>query len=131
LNSRKGYPAGDQVLLLVTQVLKDPRHNFEFAARLGDDRFAVVVADVPPAQLEALGLELKHAIRAKCEAPSLELDEPILVSVGSAAFPSQARTPEELLLLSYERAYLEKISRAGITIQLSEGHIGSAHRIAV
>jgi diguanylate cyclase (GGDEF)-like protein len=131
LNSRKGYAAGDQVLLLITQVLKDPRRNFEFVARLGDDRFAAVVADVPPAQLESLALELKQAVRAKCELPSLGFDEPILVSVGTAAFPSQATTPEELLLLSYQRAYLEKISRAGITIQLAEGHIGSAHRIAV
>ena len=131
LNSRTGYAAGDQVLLLITQVLKDPRRNFEFVARLGDDRFAAVVADVPPAQLESLALELKQAVRAKCELPSLGFDEPIVVSVGTAAFPSQATTPEELLLLSYQRAYLEKISRAGITIQLAEGHIGSAHRIAV
>ncbi len=131
INSRKGYPAGDQLLLLITQILKAPQQNFEFVARLGDDRFVAVLADVPATELESLAQQLKQTIRAKCDLPSLGFDEPISVSVGAASLSAGAETPEELRLQSYQRAYLEKISRAGITIQLAEGgRIGSASRIA-
>jgi hypothetical protein len=86
---------------------------------------------VPAVELESLAQHLKQTIRVKCDLPSLGFDEPVSVSVGAASLSADANTPEELLLPCYQRAYLQKISRAGITIQLAEGgRSGSASRIA-
>jgi diguanylate cyclase (GGDEF)-like protein len=105
INDQRGHPVGDQVLANVGLVLRSVLRSRDFAGRNGGEEFAVILpdTDIPAA------MEIAERIRAAVAEISLPgSDVSVTASVGAAAFPGHASTPDRLERLADAALYLAK-----------------------
>lgn len=117
INDRYGHPDGDRAIAKVGEVVAEVVRESDIPCRVGGDEFAVILP----------GTSLDGAVRVRgrlvdwLRERSEELDEPPRwwpsVSVGSAAFPAEASSPEDLYRLADERMYEEKGQGRGRRMQ--------------
>lgn len=137
-NDRFGHPVGDLVLGEVGGVLRTQlRRDVDFAARYGGEEFVVLLPNTPRDGAEAVGNRLvrefaRLAARGDADLPPLQTagartvgerirrsiadtDLPgiddgvhVTVSVGVAAFPGSACSPDELVTNADKALYLAK-----------------------
>jgi diguanylate cyclase (GGDEF)-like protein len=115
-NDRHGHQLGDRVLVAAAQVLTEElRRQVDFAARYGGEEFAVLLPNTPEAgaALVAERLVRHFAVLDACLGPDPGSDDvpgTITVSIGVAAFPSAADSPDELVRNADKALYLAKRS---------------------
>lgn len=109
VNDQYGHLTGNRLLQLVAQGLRENCREYDFVARMGGDEFVMVL---PGVTTEAVGHRLQR-MRAYVERVGLELCGTLCVSVsgGSAFFPADGRTAEELLAKADKHMYDEKYQR--------------------
>lgn len=119
-NDARGHAAGDALLRAVAQTLRAAlRSESDLAARNGGDEFCLVFADCEKSE----GVRRAEALRAAVAALG-----PISASIGVAAFPSDARTPGELLQRADEAMYHGKRSGRDAVAYFNLG--GAATRLS-
>jgi diguanylate cyclase (GGDEF)-like protein/putative nucleotidyltransferase with HDIG domain len=114
VNARLGYAAGDQLLLTFSRAIHDCFEDWQFLGRLGEDHFVGVFYGMTPERLSSFIRRLKTTVRDELQ---VAMEASVSVSVGSATFPTEVSSAEALLVLSNQRSFLEKISRATIDPQ--------------
>src|ERR1019366_7642181 len=95
VNDTLGHDAGDKLLLLAAQRMRESARSADVVARLGGDEFAVILENVDLAGAEQTCGRLLDSIRAP-----FAIDGEIVrigVSIGVAIYPADASTPEQLL----------------------------------
>jgi diguanylate cyclase (GGDEF)-like protein len=95
-NTIYGHTGGDRVLCATARAVTAAAREGDLVARLGGDEFAVACPGMTDAGLEELGERVLAALRgadAELEMPDFELT----ASVGSALFPRDAASPEQLI----------------------------------
>ena len=97
-------------------MLEDELRDFDFLARLGDDRFVALATGLGPSRLQLAVRHLESTARLRFDQISLGLDSPLSISVGGACFPEEAGSAETLLLTAYQRLYQEKLTRGPTTL---------------
>ncbi|MGZ8347277.1 MAG: EAL domain-containing protein [Allosphingosinicella sp.] len=112
VNDERGHDAGDAVLRVFGQRLRDAVRPTDTVARLGGDEFAVILrhlrepdemATILPPVLEALHEPFTYLGRSlDCRA-----------SVGAALYPDQGLSPDELMKNADLALYAAKLSRRG------------------
>lgn len=85
INHGYGHDAGDKVLKLVAKLLKDCFRASDYPARIGGDRFAVVMDEMSPERQEAVCQKVRN-INRRLAHPGGGLP-PVSVSVGGAFSP--------------------------------------------
>jgi len=123
VNDTFGHPAGDALLKQVAQRLGNATRETDTVARLGGDEFTVILEDVDNGLSNA---SRPDAVNVRCEAlvqkvrgliedtpfqlPTREGDRPaaLQVAIGTAIFPDDADTAEELYVVSDESMYRDK-----------------------
>jgi diguanylate cyclase (GGDEF)-like protein/putative nucleotidyltransferase with HDIG domain len=116
VNSRLGYSSGDRLLLSFSRAIHDCFENGQLLGRLGDDQFVGVLYGVSPERLNSFVKKLKMTVREEAHG-SGSFQASISISVGTAMFPMEVSSFEALLVLSNQRSFLEKISRATLEPQ--------------
>jgi diguanylate cyclase len=96
INDSLGHPAGDALLNAIAQRLSGAIRQFDTAARLGGDRFAVVVTQV---QTPADAMRVAHKVMLALQRPVRiqDMDVHPSASIGIACFPADGSTSEALL----------------------------------
>ena len=69
VNDTLGHPAGDRLLVAVSDVLRARTRRTDTIARLGADEFAVLLRDADERDAEILARDLIQAIRAHARIP--------------------------------------------------------------
>lgn len=97
-NDRNGHPAGDRLLRLFAQTLKNSCRETDFIARYGGEEFVILATETSESQ----GLTFAERLRTKLEETAFEFGEfqplgKISASIGVAAFPEAAAEPQALL----------------------------------
>ncbi len=95
VNDTLGHDAGDKLLLLAAQRMRESARSADVVARLGGDEFAIILENVDLAGAEQTCGRLLDSIRAP-----FAIDGEIVrigVSIGVAIYPADASTPEQLL----------------------------------
>jgi diguanylate cyclase len=96
INDSLGHSAGDRVLREVAARLRRSVRQSDIVARLGGDEFVVVVEDFQAgANLEVVARKIVDVVAQPFRLEDLEL--PMSVSVGVAAFPQDGNNIETLL----------------------------------
>jgi diguanylate cyclase (GGDEF)-like protein len=96
INDRYGHQAGDEVLRLFSDVLRENVRDFDLPVRYGGEEFAVLLPETGLDGAERLARRLQAALLL-LRLPQVGGDEPpVTASFGVAAFPA-ARSADELL----------------------------------
>ncbi len=113
INLRHGMAAGDAVLAEAGARLRAASRPGDLALALGDDRFAVILAPVPRARFEALGV-IAERLQAAFARPMTVAGATLRVSV-SVGLCLSCRAPEDSAEAMFEaaEAALAEAQRAG------------------
>ncbi|MFI5958870.1 diguanylate cyclase [Cryptosporangium sp. NPDC051539] len=108
VNDKYGHQAGDVVLKEIAQRLTKSVRLGDVVARYGGEEFAAIVTATNAEQLQAVAERVRQSI---CGTPVALQDGSglqVTVSIGVAASPDNARTPEQLTLAADESLYRAK-----------------------
>jgi len=107
INDRFGHPVGDQALANVGTALRSVLRDSDFAGRNGGEEFAVMLPGTDLAGAVITAEKIRTAI-AGIVLPGLDIG--VTASVGVAAYPDHATSPEQLERLADSALYLAKRS---------------------
>jgi diguanylate cyclase (GGDEF)-like protein/putative nucleotidyltransferase with HDIG domain len=111
INDTYGHEAGDRALRAVGAVLRSTVRQNDLCARFAGDEFVVIMWDCSPEHEARRMLELQSAIAAHPFEPRPGVRVCLSISAGTARFPVDGSTFEELLVVADERMYHDKAGR--------------------
>ena len=107
-NDSFGHMAGDIVLKTIAQILEGHfGHPGELVCRYGGEEFCVLLPDCPKPK----AVQLANELRKKIEAREIILRREkthVMVSVGVASFPKDAKSKDDLIFKADEALYKAK-----------------------
>lgn len=106
INDTHGHGAGDHVLKVVAQRLRNQLRRIDVACRLGGDEFALIVEGFAPIQLERIANKVLKLVGEDVDWS----EEPLQVSgsLGYVTFPEPARNVGDMLSLADAAMYAAK-----------------------
>ena len=106
INDRYGHLAGDKVLKLFANLLRDACREYDYAARMGGDEFVIIAPNMSPGSVNERALLLsalaQQAGREVCGKNLLSL------SLGAAFYPQDGSDTEQLLAEADRKMYAAK-----------------------
>ncbi len=90
INDRHGHLVGSHAICRLGKVLRSHSRAIDTAARYGGDEFALVLPEAGAHAAQRVAERIRERLSADGENP------PVTVSVGTAVFPQDGRTVEEL-----------------------------------
>jgi diguanylate cyclase (GGDEF)-like protein len=115
VNDTEGHLAGDRLLKQVALLLRESARTHDVVGRIGGDELAVLLVEQSAEGAAAMSERVRAEIPAHRAALGLKSDWD--VTIGAAAFPSDADTVEQLLEIAdrrlYEQRGIELAARAG------------------
>ena len=102
INDRQGHLAGNRALKRLAEVMQGQCRATDLAARYGGDEFAVVLIDSDQHMAEHVARRIEMRVRDDQEEP------PISVSIGTAVYPGDGRTAQDLLETADQQLYGRK-----------------------
>jgi len=90
INDRHGHLVGSHAICRLGKVLRSHSRAIDTAARYGGDEFALVLPEAGSHAAQRVAERIRERLSADGENP------PVTVSVGTAVFPQDGRTVEEL-----------------------------------
>jgi diguanylate cyclase (GGDEF)-like protein/PAS domain S-box-containing protein len=112
INDKLGHEAGDQLLIMLAERLRDNLRESDTIARLGGDEFALVLCGLQ--SLEEYKLTLDRLL-AEIEAPFIINGETLKISasIGYTFYPSDNNPPDILLRHADQAMYEAKANGGG------------------
>jgi len=104
INDQLGHQAGDQVLVMIADTLRECAAKGEIVARWGGDEFVLLCPYGISRNRESLALTVRKAL----EQLSLRIGIRVSASVGTAVFPEDGTNLMELLQTADKRMYADK-----------------------
>ena len=108
INDTQGHAAGDETLRRVAAALS---LEGAIVGRIGGDEFMMILPGARELQVEAYTALVDW--RLQPGTGSEGKDHPVRFSAGFSFYPSESRSPRQLLKNADQRMYEEKLSRAG------------------
>jgi diguanylate cyclase len=108
VNDTHGHEAGDAVLRIVADRLRQAAGGPDAVFRLGGDEFTILLAAPQAAEVAArVSTALKEAVAGPLQLPR-RTEFRIGISVGAAIFPEDGHTPRQLMRIADMRMYRDK-----------------------
>jgi diguanylate cyclase (GGDEF)-like protein len=102
-NDAFGHPAGDEVLQMIAEIMRDSTRKVDCCARYGGEEFVIVLPDTAIAD----ALDTAEHIRARVAAKKFN-GRKITLSIGVASFPEDADDAEAIIAIADEALYQAK-----------------------
>ena len=113
VNDTHGHLLGSKLLFEVAEVIRGRLRKSDFGVRYGGDEFVVLLPQTPKKKAAEVARRLRRAINDRRFLGEQELK--LTASFGVAAFPSDAKTKEDLLRLADNAMYgIKNTTRDGI-----------------
>ncbi|ACB85878.1 sensor domain-containing diguanylate cyclase [Natranaerobius thermophilus] len=106
-NDRFGHPAGDEVLEIISKLLKDNIRDRDIACRYGGEEFSVLLLGARGIEAEKIAERIRSAI-ANYPFPGDEKTPKVklTVSIGGAEYPQDGTSSMDLMRKSDQALYL-------------------------
>jgi diguanylate cyclase (GGDEF)-like protein len=102
-NDAFGHPAGDEVLQMIAEIMRDSTRKTDCCARYGGEEFVIVLPDTAIAD----ALDTAEHIRARVAAKKFN-GRKMTLSIGVASFPEDADDAEAIIAVADEALYQAK-----------------------
>ncbi len=106
INDRYGHLAGDKVLKIFANLMRETCRDSDYMARMGGDEFVIIAPNMPPESVAERAMMLsamaQKAGRAVCGKDFLSL------SLGAAFYPQDGQESEQLLAEADRKMYTAK-----------------------
>ncbi len=119
VNDTFGHKAGDALLQEVGKIIKAELRDYDFLARYGGDEFVAIVPETDSSDVIELGARIETAVEAYASMSNVAAVS-VGVSVGSACYPAQGETFEELLIAADKAMYRTKAFHKQRLVRLEE-----------
>lgn len=107
VNDNYGHSVGDQLLIAIGDRLLNQTRQYDTVARVGGDEFIVLTpGNMRRAEKETFVSRLAERVNKDFEFSGTFID--VNASIGSASFPKDATTVEDLLRIADGRMYAQK-----------------------
>lgn len=108
-NDTHGHPAGNVVLTIIAELLKNNIRNVDVAARYGGEEFSLILAESE----KSVAANIAHKIKKLVEDYPFQYQETqpnknLTISMGVATFPDDGFDPDELVKCADQRLYRAK-----------------------
>lgn len=110
INDTYGHAVGDSVLRQLAQCLQQFTRSCDACARHGGDEFLLVLPGCDALSAERKGRELQAVVAAMRPLRVPNFNQPLSISVGTAAYPGDAESLDRLLEIADDRMYRNKCS---------------------
>jgi diguanylate cyclase (GGDEF)-like protein len=108
INDQYGHLAGSTTLTEVGRILTQCVRESDILARYGGDEFVAVLPETPAAGALVIGERIRRAIEEHVFLTSQSLSARISASIGIAAYPDHALSPEGLIQKADQAMYRVK-----------------------
>nr|NUR37624.1 diguanylate cyclase [Sphingomonas sp.] len=130
INDSFGHSAGDELLKVVAERLRNCVRDKDLVARVGGDEFAIVLEDVSSAEdLLTVGAQVQERLRAPVRAGGRALCGG--ASIGGALFPTNATTAHDLFKYADTALYELKQHGRGGTKLFDHYMLADAEKMAL
>ncbi len=110
VNDNFGHKAGDQMLTDIGGVIRSELRDYDFLARYAGDEFVALIPDTHSSGIDDLCGRIREAVgRFGTKAPGGVAR--VGVSIGSAAYPADGETFDQLIIAADKAMYAEKGKR--------------------
>ena len=106
VNDSKGHLAGDELLRQTASLLRDSARADDLVGRIGGDELAVLLGEQSSDGAAAVAARIRGQIPA--QRAVLGLQEPWDLTIGTAAYPADGQTVEDLLAAADRRLYEQR-----------------------
>ncbi len=108
-NDRNGHPAGDQILIEVSAIIRRRLRATDVSCRYGGEEFAVLLLDTPKRAAASVAGELRSLVE-DFAFPDRERQPSgrLTISIGVATFPDDAKDAQSLLKGADDALYRAK-----------------------
>ncbi len=107
VNDTKGHLVGSNVLVQISELIKDCIRGTDFAFRYGGDEYVIVLSDASSADATVVA----ERLRKRTESTVFVVGDSqvkVTVSIGIATYPEHAKTTAELLQMADDAMYKGK-----------------------
>jgi diguanylate cyclase (GGDEF)-like protein len=106
VNDTEGHLAGDELLKNVAALLTECGRADDVVGRLGGDELGLLLAEQTPEAAKAVTRRIETQVATRRSA--MKLGAPWDLTIGSAAFPQDGQTADELLATADRRLYQQR-----------------------
>jgi diguanylate cyclase (GGDEF)-like protein len=114
INDSCGHTFGDLILVNVAEAIREVIREDDFAVRYGGDEFVIIMRYQQGFDRELMLQRLRDTIEKKFKLKERQIR--LRVSIGSAVFPDDGRSMDELLFIADHKMYREKKDRQLVSI---------------
>lgn len=114
INDSYGHTFGDLILINVAETIREVIREDDFAVRYGGDEFVLIMRYQQGFDRELMLRRLRDSIEKKFVLKERQIR--LRVSVGSAVYPNDGRSMDELLFIADHKMYQEKKDRQLVSI---------------
>jgi diguanylate cyclase (GGDEF)-like protein len=108
VNDRHGHADGDKVLATIAAVINDHVRSTDVVARYGGDEFVVLMPDTPLDHADMVARRVVSGVLQRTHQMSDGSIVKVGISAGLAVYPTDGRTPAQLLQASDAAMYAAK-----------------------
>jgi diguanylate cyclase (GGDEF)-like protein/excisionase family DNA binding protein len=123
VNDGFGHQAGDRLLRLVADSIVSASRDTDAVFRYGGDEFAVLLPGTLSSEVDAIAGRIRGAVAMTVAPPggARARSRAIEASAGTASFPDDGATAEEVLLAADRACFVAKRSGGGRVASAAEG----------
>lgn len=111
VNAATGRLVGDRILRELGILLKNKSRDIDFAARPGEDEFALLLPETDRGGASLVAERFRHEVEDHFRRREIAADGlHVTVSAGIATYPQDARSPEDLVARAAQALYRAKAS---------------------
>ena len=108
VNDTFGHKTGDDLLCGIAKVLREQLRDYDFLARYAGDEFVVIVPEISSERIHELCRRIETAVLSFAQPVDQERTARVGISIGTASYPADGTTLDQLLVVADQNMYSEK-----------------------